>query len=123
MANLSLERLARLGEIANNDPQFLEYGRRFRGDLAIRCGSEQGTLRIDGGRITGVSLNWSPEAPIRLAGEETNWQTLWRGMPGGLHRAWRHRMIHFDGDPQAVYGYWKMIWRLGDLMVDAGWGE
>jgi hypothetical protein len=123
MKTLSLERLARLGELASADPLFQQYGRRFHGDLSLGCGDQSASFRIEGGRVTGVSLADNPEAPIRLLGDEGAWEALWEGLNGGLHRAWRHRMIRFEGNPQAIYGYWKMIWRFGDLMVAAKWGD
>lgn len=123
MKTLTLERLARLGELASADALFQQYGRRFHGDLSIGYGEQYGNFRIERGRVTAVSLAHGPEASIRLLGDEASWELIWKGLNGGLHRAWRHRMIRFDGDPQAIYGYWKMIWRFGDLMAAAGWGD
>lgn len=123
MKDLSLERLARLGELASRDTHFRQYGRRFHGDLTVYCGEQQANLRIEGGQVTAVSTVGNPQAQIRLRGDDSAWESIWSGMNGGLHRAWRHRMVQFEGDPQAIYGHWKMIWRLGDLMVAAGWGD
>ncbi len=122
MKTLTLERLAKLGELASSDALFQEYGRRFHGELTLGYGDQLVGFEIEGGRVTGVSLAGNPEAPIRLMGDEENWEALWKGLNGGLHRAWRHRSIRFEGDPQSIYGYWKMICRFGDLMVAAGLG-
>jgi hypothetical protein len=116
--------LADLAERCNTDERFAEWGRGFTGAVAFRCDDQEGWMRLDGGRVVAVGTG-SPEGPaghplVRIAGTRERWQLVFDGQQGGLHRAWRHQQLAFDGDRVALLRHYKMVWRLGDLIGGKG---
>lgn len=118
---LSLIKLAQLAECCNSDDDFRQWGQYFTGAISLECGPHAAWLDVVSGEVRAVGAAAADDCVIRLRGELSAWQQIWDGLPGGLHRAWRHQLLQFQGDQSALMRHYKMVWRLGDLMHAAGW--
>lgn len=118
-AFLSLAGLATLAERCNTDRRFGEWGRGFSGVIAFGAGAEEGWMRVAAGRVIAVGAV-PVEATLRISGSLDDWQPILDGQQGGLHRAWRHQRLAFQGDRVALMRSYKMVWRLGDLLAGEG---
>lgn len=116
-----LGQIAQLADSCNADECFREWGRGFRGVIALQCDGSEAWLDVHDGEVRAVGVDAGHDALIRIAGELTAWEQIWSGLQGGLHRAWRHRLFRFEGDQAALMRHYKMVWRLGDLMAQCGW--
>jgi len=84
------------------------------------CGSESIALVVDDGGVRSVANIELQSTPvIKISGTEDQWRTVLDGLHGGLHRAWRYRLLDFDGDPLVMMSLWKTLWRLGEALVAA----
>lgn len=117
-----LGQIAQLADSCNTDERFGEWGKNFSGVISLECDGSEAWLDVDGGQVRAVGLNPVERYAIGISGELSAWEQIWSGLPGGLHRAWRHRLLRFRGDQSALMRHYKMVWRLGDLMAQAGWG-
>lgn len=116
---VSLPGIAALAERCNTDGSFREWGRGFSGVIALRAGEEEGWMRVREGCV--VAVGTAPvEASVRISGSVGDWQPILDGQQGGLHRAWRHQRLAFDGDRTALMRHYKMVWRLGTLLAERG---
>ena len=72
------------------------------------------------GRVKLVEDGGSSGDPqVRIRGSSEDWQPILRGLRGGRHRAFRHRLLAFEGDAVATLTLWKTIWRLGEALAEA----
>lgn len=116
-AFLSLPALGGLAARCNDDSGFRSWAHRFAGVIELCCEDATGWLRVETGRVTAVGATPEPAATVRIAGGSASWSAITQGLPGGLHRAWRHRMLTFEGDLVAFMRHYKLFWRLGDLLA------
>lgn len=122
-APLGAELVKRAAQILNED-QIVRANtawRRARVSL-VANGELAATLLVDRGSVRVATPQEGGELPeVVIAGREADWQAILDGLHGGLHRAWRYKLLEFGGgDPATTFDLWKTIWRLGDALVAAG---
>jgi len=54
------------------------------------------------------------KADVTIAGTTENWLLVLQGLDGGIHRAFRHEVLHFYGNYFVMLNLWKVIWRIGE---------
>ena len=85
------------------------------------CDEHTWVFRVADGRVQLVENGGSSQDPrVCIRGSSEDWRPVLRGLRGGLHRAFRHRLLTFDGDAVATLMLWKTIWRLGEALAEAG---
>lgn len=78
---------------------------------------------VDRGEIRLPHADEIPAADITIDGEEWQWQLVLAGLHGGLHRAWRYKLLNFTGDAVRMMFLWKFMWRLSESLVAARGGR
>lgn len=135
--------LAQVAARCNADARFVAAAERFDDVIELRCGPDTAAaalLRVRHGEVVGLERR-SGEAPqtpqpsraapseasqtgrrggVTLVADADVWRALRAGLHGGLHRAWRHQMVRFDGDPELIFAHWLLLWRLGANLRDRG---
>jgi 3-hydroxyisobutyrate dehydrogenase-like beta-hydroxyacid dehydrogenase len=119
--NLTTELLRRIEAKLNEDPVVVSNARWYRATLRLVCDEHSWDYRVADGRVQLVEDGGSSQDPqVRIWGSSEDWRPVLRGLRGGLHRAFRHRLLTFDGDAVATLMLWKTIWRLGEALAEAG---
>jgi 3-hydroxyisobutyrate dehydrogenase-like beta-hydroxyacid dehydrogenase len=119
--NLTTELLRRIEAKLNEDPVVVSNARWYRATLRLVCDEHSWDYRVADGRVQLVEDGGSSQDPqVRIRGSSEDWRPVLRGLRGGLHRAFRHRLLTFDGDAVATLMLWKTIWRLGEALAEAG---
>ena len=113
--------LKRAETMLNRDPAVLQNIRGLRMNLTLQCDEKNWCLLIADGNIRSVPESGRlPDAPqVFISGTAENWKRIIDGLRGGLHRAFRHRLLRFSGDPAAMLAIWKTIWRIGETLCAA----
>lgn len=104
----------------NNDPIVALDAKWHRAILTLTCDSESRSFSVSQGHVKLID-NGDGEGMCRLprihiSGSAERWQPILSGLHGGLHRAFRHRLLAFDGDAVAMMSLWKTVWRLGEAL-------
>ena len=121
MTALTTELLRRVEARLNEDPVVASNARWYRATLTLVCDDRSWDFRVADGRVNLVEDGGSSEDPrVLLRGSSEDWRPILRGLRGGLHRAFRHRLLAFEGDAVATLTLWKTIWRLGEALAEAG---
>ena len=119
--SLTTELLRRVEARLNEDPVVVSNARWYRATLMLVCDEHTWDYRVADGRVQMVEDGGSSQDPqVRIRGSSEDWWPVLRGLRGGLHRAFRHRLLTFDGDAVAMLMLWKTIWRLGEALAEAG---
>jgi hypothetical protein len=115
MTALNTDLLKRAEAILRRDPVVAENVRWHDASITLVCDAKRWTFEVREGQIT-LEANERPrEQPeILIRGRSEDWQPLLRGMQGGLHRAFRHKLLAFEGDAVAMLTLWKTVWRVGE---------
>ena len=110
--------ITRVIDLLNNDQMVYNNTKWYTFNLVLKTESTQCQLTIQRGQ---VSLKNIPEKlpEIIITGSNENWNKILNGLPGGLHRAFRHRLLEFSGDPIIMLSVWKTIYRLGVALAQA----
>lgn len=121
MTALTTELLRRVEANLNEDPVVASNTRWYTARLTLVCNDRSWDYRVANGRVKLVEDGGSSRDPqVRIRGSSEDWQPVLRGLRGGLHRAFRHRLLAFEGDAVATLTLWKTIWRLGEALAEAG---
>jgi putative sterol carrier protein len=100
----------------NEDPTVLENTRRLNFNLTLGIEGRETNFFFKNGSVKQV-IKIDPNNPrVIISGSYENWLKIVNGLPGGLHRAFRHRILKFEGDYVTMLGIWKTIWRLGEAL-------
>jgi 3-hydroxyisobutyrate dehydrogenase-like beta-hydroxyacid dehydrogenase len=119
--SLTTELLRRVEARLNEDPVVVSNARWYSATLMLVCDEHTWDYRVADGRVQMVEDGGSSQDPqVRIRGSSEDWRPVLRGLRGGLHRAFRHRLLTFDGDAVAMLMLWKTIWRLGEALAEAG---
>lgn len=119
--SLTTELLRRVEARLNGDPVVASNARWYRATLTLVCDDYSWDYRVADGRVKLVEDGGSSQDPrVRIRGSSEDWRPVLRGLRGGLHRAFRHRLLAFEGDAVATLTLWKTIWRLGEALAGAG---
>jgi 3-hydroxyisobutyrate dehydrogenase-like beta-hydroxyacid dehydrogenase len=119
--SLTTELLRRVETRLNEDPVVVSNARWYRATLMLVCDEHTWDYRVADGRVQMVEDGGSSQDPqVRIRGSSEDWRPVLLGLRGGLHRAFRHRLLTFDGDAVATLMLWKTIWRLGEALAEAG---
>jgi 3-hydroxyisobutyrate dehydrogenase-like beta-hydroxyacid dehydrogenase len=119
--SLTTELLRRVEARLNEDPVVASNARWYRATLTLVCDEHSWDYRVADGRVQLVEDGGpSQDSRVRIRGSSEAWRPVLRGLRGGLHRAFRHRLLTFDGDAVATLMLWKTIWRLGEALAEAG---
>lgn len=120
--------LAKLAKLCAADPYFVEQAQGFDARIWLRRDGETGWLQIsaaDGAGTSAITVTTGDGEPdswaVGIAGTAEQWEEIWSGLPGGLHRAWRQKLLEFFGPEEALLAHYPMVWQLGELMVTTGW--
>jgi hypothetical protein len=117
---LTTELLHRVEASLNEDPIVASNARWYTATLTLVCDDQSWDFRVADGRVKLVEDGGSSRDPqVRIRGSSEDWQPVLRGLRGGLHRAFRHRLLAFEGDAVATLTLWKTIWRLGEALAKA----
>jgi SCP-2 sterol transfer family protein len=117
---LTTELLRRVEASLNEDPVVAANARWYTARLTLVCDDRSWDYRVADGRVKLVEDGGSSRDPqVRIRGSSEDWQPVLRGLRGGLHRAFRHRLLAFEGDAVAMLTLWKTIWRLGEALAEA----
>jgi hypothetical protein len=120
---LTTELLRRVEARLNEDPVVASNSRWYRATLTLVCDDRSWNLRVADGSVKLVEDGGSSQDPrVRIRGSSEDWRPILQGLRGGLHRAFRHRLLAFEGDAVATLTLWKTIWRLGEALAEAGEG-
>lgn len=112
---ITLTGLAQLAEALEADGAFRREAAAFTGRIGLGIDAERGWLAIHGGAVPAVGTD-QETATIDIVGDAAAWEDVLRPVPGGLHRAWRHRLLQFRGDDAVLLRHYKMIWQLGAVL-------
>ena len=119
MAALSRTLLERTAEILNDDPFVKENTKRCKATLYLACENNKFALAFDNGKVRLLADGESGADPVvSISGNKENWNKIISGLPGGLHRAFRHKLLRFEGDATTMLTIWKTIWRLGEALAN-----
>lgn len=120
MTALTTELLHRVEVSLNKDPIVASNARWYTATLTLVCDDRSWDYRVADGRVKLMEDGGSSRDPqVRIRGSSEDWQPILRGLRGGLHRAFRHRLLAFEGDAVATLTLWKTIWRLGEALAEA----
>ncbi len=120
MTALTTELLHRAEASLNEDPIVASNIRWYTATLTLVCDDRSWDYCVADGRVKLVEDGGSSRDPqVRIRGSSEDWQPILRGLRGGLHRAFRHRLLAFEGDAVATLTLWKTIWRLGEALAEA----
>ncbi|MET4491222.1 hypothetical protein [Bradyrhizobium sp. LA7.1] len=90
------------------------------GRLPLVLGADDASafrIILDRGRLLGLT-DWTADDErnaVFVSGSVQQWQHAF-GLHGGLHRAWRYRLLAFTGDQVRMMTFWKTIWRVGEAL-------
>jgi hypothetical protein len=117
MTALNTDLLKRAEAILRRDPVVVENVRWHDASITLVCDAKRWTFGVREGRMAleaDERLREQPEILIR--GRSEDWRPLLRGLQGGLHRAFRHKLLTFEGDAVAMLTLWKTVWRVGEAI-------
>lgn len=118
---MTTELLHRAEARLNEDPVVASNARWYTATLTLVCDDRSWSYRVADGRVELVEDGGSPRDPqVRIRGGSEDWRPILLGLRGGLHRAFRHRLLVFEGDAVATLTLWKTIWRLGEALAEVG---
>jgi len=118
---LTTELLRRVEASLDEDPIVASNARWYRATLSLVCDDRTWDYRVADGHVKLVEDGSSSRDPqIRIRGSSEDWQPILQGLRGGLHRAFRHKLLAFEGDAVAMLTLWKTIWRLGEALSEVG---
>ncbi len=121
MTALTTELLRRVEAGLDGDPIVASNARWYGATLTLVCDDRSWDFRVADGRMKLAEDGGSLRDPrVVIRGGSEDWQPIVRGLRGGLHRAFRHRLLAFEGDAVATLTLWKTIWRLGEALAEAG---
>lgn len=112
--------LRALADLCAHDEYFTEQAAGFNDTLLLARDGQLGWLHVTDDTIdagAGEPAAWL----VGIVGTAAQWDVIWQGLPGGLHRAWRQELLEFRGSELALLRHYPMFWRLGELMVTTGW--
>lgn len=122
--------LAELATLCEADAYFMEQAKGFDAKLCLRRDGQTGWLQMraaDGTDTPVLTVTAGAGEPdewaIGIAGTAEQWESIWSGLPGGLHRAWRQQLLEFFGPQEPLLAHYPMVWQLGELMVTTGWSD
>jgi len=123
LSTLTKTLLMQVETIMNADPFVTLNIKRARLTLELICGSDEFAFAIEDGILRLLRENETTPGPrVTIAGSADNWVKIIDGLHGGLHRAFRHKLLRFDGDAASMLTIWKTNWRLGEALAEAGKG-
>jgi hypothetical protein len=115
MSALNTDLLKRAEAILRQDPIVAENVRWHDASITLVCDAKRWTFEVREGCITLEPDEHPREQPeILIRGQSEDWRPLLKGMQGGLHRAFRHKLLAFEGDAVAMLTLWKTVWRVGE---------
>lgn len=121
MSVLTKDLLRRVEARLNEDPIVASNARWYRATLTLVCDDEPWHFAVAEGRVNLTDDRVSSEGPrVSIRGSSNDWRPILGGLRGGLHRAFRHRLLAFEGDAVATLILWKTIWRLGEALGEEG---
>ena len=119
MGVLNFDLVSRSVKYLNDDPFFKENVRFYNFILCLECEEDRYYYNVSDGKITVLDANDDLRADVVISGNQENWGKIIDGMQGGMHRAFRHKMLHFSGNPAIMLSVWKTIWRIGEALTKA----
>jgi len=105
----------------NEDPIVASNTVWYRATLRLVCDGESWDFVVAEGHVNlAEDQVSSADSLVSIRGSSDDWRPVLEGLRGGLHRAFRHRLLTFEGDAVAMLLLWKTIWRLGEALGEAG---
>ena len=121
MTILKTDLLRRAEANLNRDPIVTANTRWYRARLTLVCDADQWDFDIADGWVKPMDNKDSSCHPqIRIRGNSEDCQPILQRLRGGLHRAFRHKLLSLEGYAVATLTLWKTIWRLGEALVAVG---
>lgn len=120
MTALTTELLRRVEARLDGDPVVASNAKWYRATLTLVCDDLSWNYRVADGRVKLVEGGSPRDPQVVIRGGSGDWRPILQGLRGGLHRAFRHRLLAFEGDAVATLTLWKTIWRLGEALAEAG---
>ncbi len=119
MSALTTGLLQQVAARLNADSVVASNARWYRATLTLVCDEESWHFTVAEGRVNLTDDHALSTAPVvSIRGNSDDWRPVLRGLRGGLHRAFRHKLLVFEGDPVAMLSLWKTIWRLGEALSE-----
>ncbi|MBB6453708.1 putative sterol carrier protein [Salirhabdus euzebyi] len=116
MTGLTLNLLKSVEKYLNKDV-FVKNNIKFYSlNLLLKCDNHENYFNISKGNISLVKSLDNSKPLVIVSGSAEDWDKIIRGIHGGMHRAFRHKILKFDGDPVAMLSIWKTIWRIGESL-------
>ena len=123
MSVLTTDLLRQVEAGLNEDPIVASNTKWYRATLRLVCDEQSWDFAVAEGRVNLTEDRASSTGPlVSIRGSSDDWRPVLGGMRGGLHRAFRHRLLVFEGDAVTTLLLWKTIWRLGEALGEAGKG-
>lgn len=119
MCDLSWELIKHAEKHLNVDPFVKNNIKFYRLKLVLISNQCSYCLIITDGMISASTSNGSKYPEVVISGSSEDWAKIIKGMHGGMHRAFRHKILQFKGDSIVMLSIWKTIWRLGESLVKA----
>lgn len=121
MSVLTTDLLRRVEDRLNEDPVVASNASWYKARLRLACDDESWDFAVADGHVNLTDdVDSSPDPVVLIRGSSDDWRPVLGGLRGGLHRAFRHRLLAFEGDAVATLILWKTIWRLGEALAEAG---
>ncbi|MES2940752.1 MAG: SCP2 sterol-binding domain-containing protein [Pseudomonadota bacterium] len=117
MAFLNDIEAARLAQLLQADPVATAACRHHTATYGLRCDDALVLVTAERGHVSAVRAAGPAQPDITIAGTASQWQGILQGLHGGLHRAWRYKLLDFSGDAVTMMFLWKFMWRMGDALV------
>lgn len=100
---------------------------RFGRLALVLAADDSSALRVvvDRGRLVPLQ-EWGQDderSAVLISGGADKWRVVLDGLHGGLHRAWRYRLLQFSGDQVRMMTFWKTIWRVSEALQKAARGN
>jgi len=100
----------------NKDPFVIENIKYYDLVLLLKSGENEFFYKISNGSMQVVDNIFFEKPTVEISGNKENWTLVISGLHGGLHRAFRHKILKFEGDPVTMLSIWKTLWRVGEAL-------
>lgn len=112
----STEWLEAYCDLLNSDCGFREAIQWMEATIRLEVNSDVMEVEVASGRVRPSRMH-RKGAFIIIRGPREVWEKIRSGIPGGIHRAFRHHTLSFGGDMIEAMRSWKAIWMMGELMA------
>lgn len=96
----------------NEDEEFRNAARWFKGTIGWKIGEEGYSLTISKGQIERVEAR-AKDFLFSMSGPRKDWEELMAR--GTINRLFRQNRIQIEGDKVEAMRYWKVLWYLTEI--------